>query len=549
MLTQETLQKILGITEKVYLAPEEMADKMNITFFPYNPDDVSSEVLLFSRKLEKTFQDLHVNIVPYEDSLTLIPLYKVAKNTFKIFFANIIYISRGIFRMSKKGHYFNIDAIIFLFKRVKVKKGISIIVTGEQTLNNLPMQYIYSFKDNSVITILDFPKNITTSSSFHDHFDTALDLFVHHMTNIVIGVDKEKWVLYNFNASHPIFPMNEKFRENVLHALVPKIVAPIRPYKLSEFVISKKHFSVFDEENKDRVQDLVDGALLFSKTDLYPSGKKIDDLPFRNNFYRWIGNLHLDNRNGMSYGFLAVQLPGKISTLMSVPQFCTLTGMNADNIEYYLFNNESYIRINLNNNQYWMKVPDVWVLSQKSGSDKTHVNPEKDIIKLGLMNGKMFIETQAGAIIDNDYKTSFDTQVILAHAVGNAIVASILAHTVPSSNFVERYRSSGISISHWHGYIHPEHVPKGWHVHGISNPHVACSSPQSALFALGGKLNSFVDTIQNGAEYKGDVHIEPHHGTNICYTSVKDLANYLLEDKEASMLGNSYYYLYNDYIC
>ncbi len=549
MLTQETLQKILGITEKVYLAPEEMADKMNITFFPYNPDDVSSEVLLFSRKLEKTFQDLHVNIVPYEDSLTLIPLYKVAKNIFKIFFANIIYISRGIFRMSKKGHYFNIDAIIFLFKRVKVKKGISIIVTGEQTLNNLPMQYIYSFKDNSVITILDFPKNITTSSSFHDHFDTALDLFVHHMTNIVIGVDKEKWVLYNFNASHPIFPMNEKFRENVLHALVPKIVAPIRPYKLSEFVISKKHFSVFDEENKDRVQDLVDGALLFSKTDLYPSGKKIDDLPFRNNFYRWIGNLHLDNRNGMSYGFLAVQLPGKISTLMSVPQFCTLTGMNADNIEYYLFNNESYIRINLNNNQYWMKVPDVWVLSQKSGSDKTHVNPEKDIIKLGLMNGKMFIETQAGAIIDNDYKTSFDTQVILAHAVGNAIVASILAHTVPSSNFVERYRSSGISISHWHGYIHPEHVPKGWHVHGISNPHVACSSPQSALFALGGKLNSFVDTIQNGAEYKGDVHIEPHHGTNICYTSVKDLANYLLEDKEASMLGNSYYYLYNDYIC
>ena len=80
------------------------------------------------------------------------------------------------------------------------------------------MQYINNFKDNSIITILDFPKNISEKSSFHEHFDTALALFAYHMTNIVIGVNKEKWILYNFNASHPVFPLEEKFKENILRA-------------------------------------------------------------------------------------------------------------------------------------------------------------------------------------------------------------------------------------------------------------------------------------------------------------------------------------------
>jgi hypothetical protein len=84
MLNQNTIQAILGITEKVYLEPEEMADKMNITFFPFDEVKVSSEVLYFRQKLEDTFNELHVNIVPYEESLTMIPLRKVFRNIIKM---------------------------------------------------------------------------------------------------------------------------------------------------------------------------------------------------------------------------------------------------------------------------------------------------------------------------------------------------------------------------------------------------------------------------------------------------------------------------------
>ena len=95
----------------------------------------------------------------------------------------------------------------------------------------------------------------------------------------------------------------------------------------------------------------------------------------------------------------------------------------------------------------------------------------------------MFLQTQKDSVIDNDYKTSFDTQVILAHAVGNAIIASVLAYINPHSAFLKQYKNHGISISHWHGYIHRSMcLAVGMCM--VANPHVACSSPQSAIYAL-----------------------------------------------------------------
>jgi hypothetical protein len=544
MIDQETLQIILGIKERVHITKEDMADNLNITFFPYVDKNISENIVKFSQRLKETFQELNVNIVPYEKSLIKIPLYKVYKNVIKILINNVLYSIRFILGLSQKTHYFNLDAIKYLFQRTKIKKGISVVVLGEQSSKNLPMQYIYSFKDSSIITILDFPKNITEKSDFHEHFDTALKLFTHNMTNIVIGVNEHSWLLYNFNASHPIFPIDLNFKENILNALIPKIVAPIRPYLLSEFQISKDHFNLRNKKYQLIVEDIVNGALIFSKTNLYPTGKKIDDLPFRNNFYRWIGKLHLDNRNGMSYGFLAIQLPGEVSKLIEEDDFKKQVTAKID-APYLIHNDCIYISLTLYSKKYWLKIPDVWVLSQKSGSDKTHVNPYRDLIKLGLSNGKMIIETHEGAIIDNDYKTSFDTQVILAHSLGNAIIASVLSKINPQSEFLRRYKEKGISISHWHGYIHPDYIPKGWFVHGVTNPHVACSSPQSALYAIQGKLDSFLSSLESNNDFKGDIHIEPHHGTNICYTSIADLANYLVENPQASILGNSYLYLYN----
>ena len=146
--------------------------------------------------------------------------------------------------------------------------------------------------------------------------------------------------------------------------------------------------------------------------------------------------------------------------------------------------------------------------------------------------------------VDTQYRPSFDTKVILAHAVGNAIVASILAYKNKENEFSRVVRKNGVGICHWHGYFDPKRMPKGIRAYGQKNPHVACSSPQSALYALGGKLSHFIE--QNGTNfYLGDVHIEPHHGINISYSSIESLAQFLLDNPEASVLGNKYLSRYN----
>lgn len=545
MLNPEALQKILGISERVSLTDKEMVRQLRITFFPHIGNNTSKLVLDFKDRLETALKELGAEIVPYKETLEQLPIKRVLRRFFKISGNNILYGLSKVIGFHTDQHYINLNSFSSLLRRTRVKKGISIIAIGEQILGNLPMEYIYSFKDNSVITLLDFPKNITDKSLFEEHFNTSMAMFAHHMTNIVIAVDKDKWMLYNFNASHPIYPFDSHFKEHILSALIPKIVAPIRPHTLSEFVIKKEPFDTESPEYKAYVDDLITGALLFGKTKLYPDGKKIDELPFRNSFYQWIGKLHLDNRNGMSFGFLAKQLPTKLSDVLTIEEACEKYGEKVkDPLGFFTYGDDIYLIVSLLGKQYVLKTPEVWVLSQRSGSDKTHINPQKDLLKLGLNNGKLTMQVPKNLKLDNHYRPSFDTKVILAHALGNSIIASLLNRIQPDSFFLKQFKEKGVSLSHWHGYINPQFIPRGWFIHGNHNPHVACSSPQSAVYALEGKLFIFEKALQDKKEYRGDIHIEPHHGININYLSTIELAQSILDNPQMTSLGNKYFYLY-----
>jgi hypothetical protein len=213
--------------------------------------------------------------------------------------------------------------------------------------------------------------------------------------------------------------------------------------------------------------------------------------------------------------------------------------------DFCLIDESIYVRVRVKGGDFVLKIPEVWVLSLRSGCDKTNFDPRKDIIKLGLKNGRMYLCSPKGLVLKSDYKPSFDTKVILAHAVGNAIIASILNKFLPTDHFVKLVKKEGLSMAHWHGYFNPNFIPKGWVSHGLSNPHVSCSSPQSAIYAIDGKLKIFADMFNLGKMFLGDIHVEPHHGSNIMYPSLVELANFLNNNPEASVLGNKYLDLYN----
>lgn len=546
MISQEAIETILNIKEKSVITPKEMADKLNITFYPMSSTkNTSTQVIYFTEKLKEAFNKLNVNIVPYEEALEVVPLKRRLKRASYILINNFLYLVENLYRKKEKRHYFDIETFKSVLKNQKIKRGISIIACGENEIGNLPIEKTSSFRYSSVITILDKPSKINRDSNFYDHFDTAISLFAYHMTNIVILVDKDEWTLYNFNASHPTYNFNSTFEKGILYGLIPKIVAPILPYRFSDFIVSQNTFDINDTKHSFIVKDLVESGKLFEKSGLYPKGKKIDDLPFRNTFHRWIGKIHLDNRSGMSYGFLAYQTPTNLSELIPYNEKEAIFGKNFEtNKDYFFHKNELYILIELKDNKFFLKVPEIWILSQRSGSDKTNIEANKDLVKLGLKNGKMYLETPKGLILKKDYKPSFDTGVMLSHAIGNAIIASILNHYDSKDTFAKRVSQKGLSISHWHGYINPKYIPEGWFSYGENNPNVSCSSPQSAIYAMDGKFKVFLEALHNNRKFLGDIHIEPHHGTNISYPSLKELGNFFIENKEAASLGNKYLSLY-----
>jgi hypothetical protein len=250
----------------------------------------------------------------------------------------------------------------------------------------------------------------------------------------------------------------------------------------------------------------------------------LSELAFRNNKYRRIASAFLNWRTGMSYGFLAHQLP--TATLPAIDLDDASAGlalMDWTKKDFYDVDNHMCVAVKLRDKRFLVNIPEVSVLCTRSGCKKTHPDPARDLLKLTLREGKTIVGTPNDLAPESDCQPSFDTISILANAVGNVIVASILAKIYPESNFSAALNYTGMALAHWHGYLLSSELPPGYYFHGQNNPPVCCSTPQAAIFALSGKLSALQQSIVDGIEYLGDFHEEPSHGTNATGRSLMDL--------------------------
>lgn len=520
-ISLDAIQKILGINEDVPVTPEEMAKMIRVTFYPWHNHKVSNNIVAFSEKLRSAFLELGVEVVPYDQAFGGMSLKRKLKIILAVLMGKM---PKGV-KIGKK-----------------IKEGIAVITLGEGLTGKLAMDNIMGFAKNTVITILDMPEGIDSETEFHKHFDTAMNLFAYHMTNIAIVVNEKIWIPYNFNASHPVYTLQNNFKEDILKGLIPKIAAPIKPPKLREFTVLEDRFDPYDTKHKKLVDDFLENGTTLEKTGLYPPGKLLNDLPFRNEFYRWIGKIQLDDRNGMSFGFLARQMPLTLSKVLSLEELSDQAGVDLNNKlgEVVSLLDKDYLLLEAGGRRIALEIPEVWVITQRSGSKKTNINPDKDLLKMGIKSGRMLMQVPQNLELTPSYKPSFDTKVILAHAVANALIGMILKDRNPDDTFAKNLEENGMAIAHWHGYINPAAVPAGWSIFGENNLPVSCSTYQSAIFALSGKIQNFLKLFAENIEYKGDIHIEPHHGSNICTASLKALGDFLTHREDVSKLGNYY---------
>jgi hypothetical protein len=206
----------------------------------------------------------------------------------------------------------------------------------------------------------------------------------------------------------------------------------------------------------------------------------------------------------MSYGFMTWQLP--VNSRPATTENSVLHNEDSD---------ANLVTISFLDKEYIIEIPDVWVLATRSGSDKSKIDTTHDIVQMGLSNGKIILDLPVGIEKDADVKPSYDTLAILAHAVSNSIASSILKAEIGDNPFSQALDTKGVSLFHWHGYLEKGQFPLNHFEHGEENPSVSCSTQQSAIYSLIGKLEALENSIINETDFHGDIHVEPHHGTNI----------------------------------
>lgn len=471
-IRETAVRAILGMDRHLPLTPEEMAASLRITFFPVASQ--TERVRLFAGRLERALRNAGVTIVPYQDALG--------------------------------------DP-----DRGKIRERYVIIAPGDMETGDLAVDHVTNLRTSTVVGIQDGPCPADAVASLQEKLNSVVRTLAWNIVQVILFVSDDSWTVATMNGAIVRFSYDEPFEKIVRQVLIPKLAAPVVPPHASDFEVRSGELDLHRNGFVQFARDFAESGRTWADTGLMLFHTSLDSLEFRNRYYQRIAAAYLDHRSGMSYGFLARQLPVEVKPAVPV------SGPDDDG-----GNGVGHsVVVTLAGQSYRVEVPDVWVLTTRSGCDKSNVDVDRDIVLMGLVKGSVVFETPQGTDMRVDCRPSYDTLTILAHAAGNAMVASILACVQPDAPFVAMMRTGGAALAHWHGLINPAILPQGYFVHGTSNPPVSCSTYQSAVYALTGKLGALEQSLRESVDFLGDVHVEPFHGTNITGRSLVSLADWI----------------------
>ena len=458
---------VLGILQEAPIHLDEMARSVCIAFYP----EAEKKTLDVYKKLQDAFGELGIKTIDFEQALT----------------------SSG-----------------------KIREGVTVITDGRISENS-PVKKVSSLFNNPILGVFCQEAPVKTKASNQERLNGIISILAEHAIHIAIYVKEDDWTIYTMNGSIINFSFQKEGKESIFNSLVPKLTGLVSPPQhLCKLVYRPGQFDIKKDLNKETVMDFSYASEEVAEDGSLLSHAPISSFSLKDKFKERIVRLYLDERSGMSFGFLVWQLPLKIKPAVRMDLF-----EGSHDIQE-LHASPKHLAIYLDNQLFYVEVPEIWVISTRSGCNKSALDVNHDLVRMGLVDGRIIFDTPKNLPANLDCKPSYDTLTILAHALGNVIVASILKTIKGDNRFTNALETKGISLFHWHGYTVPGQLLNGYFFHGYGNPSVSCSTPQSAIYTLYGKLEALKNNLEHGIEFLGDVHVEPHHGTNI--TSVMALS-------------------------
>lgn len=481
ILDTTALGRLLGFPSPVPLTARDMARSLRVAFYPAPATSV--KLNQFLAQLTATFLELGVEVMSYEQALA------VGENG-------------------------------------RIGAGITLIAPGEGQTGDLAIDHVASLAQNIVVGVVDGTMPALLENRFEKRLRALVGALTWHMVHTIIYVDDISWTICNMNGAIDTFSL-ERMEECVLHSLIPKLAAPVIPPQKGDFQLCEQSFHPAAAEFAGSIADLLAGMKAWGEHGLMAAPTKIAELAFRNLKYRRIANAYLSWRAGMSYGFLARQLPLPVEAAVNLAEApAHLRAQDWRSNDSAEIDGEQFVAVRLAGGApLLVKVPEVSAICTRSGCNKLAIDPTTDLVQLTLRRGRIIVSTPANLPMNFDCQPSFDTLTILAHALGNAIVGSLLKKLCPSAAMPTLLGTAGLALAHWHGYLLSGSLPAGYFTHGADNPPVSCSTAQAALFALSGKIAVAQQSLTAGIEYRGDLHIEPSHGSNVSGRSLVELAH------------------------
>ncbi len=398
------------------------------------------------------------------------------------------------------------------------KKGVVIVASGVFPDEKLAINRVKTLYGNIILGIHDEAPPLNKHSTPQDKLDLIVGKLAWDMVHLSIYVTADSWTICTMNGGVVEIEGSCPLPSDILKTLVPKLTAQVIPPDPSDLNLRPGALQDALSGTKDIADDFRACSILWSGNQYLLTHTSRESLSYRNTLYRKIVARYLDNRSGMSYGFFARQMPVTAPCAMLVDNECDFSEHELQTSPTLIHNNRKCIPVKVLDNWFLVEPVPVVTVTTRSGCRKTQLNPDTDLLALSIENGKITLMTSDSQPDTGEPKPSFDTLTILAHALGNTIVSSILQKIRPSWHYPQQLAEQGTSITHWHGFPEDTVTPTGYVIHGENNPPVSCSTPQSAAYSLLGKIDALEKALNMNVEYQGDIHIEPNHGTNIIGT-------------------------------
>jgi hypothetical protein len=306
------------------------------------------------------------------------------------------------------------------------------------------------------------------------------------------------------NLSDSIFSKKD-IESFVLKSLIPKVFVPITPLLLSRFQLGQ-----YNPQESSYAANLVRLGQELASTGLFPSGFKLDDVIKRKS-HRDIVNVIVNGRTGVSYGFVAYAEPPQYIGAVEITateweNLSPIEGFSSDEIRKN-GQNRRYLKIKVGDEYLFKQIPDIWLVSSRSGANKTDLNLTSDIIRIGLQE-RLLLELPEGIEAEMvDIKPSYDIYVMLAISLAAALYTPELI-------------KNGAPMVHFHGYPAFDWFEKNEYCVGVNNPSVPCGTYESGVFNFLG-ISSLAKNSKETIDLVGLV--EPDHGTNFIASDMEYL--------------------------